>query len=90
MGSCAVGAAIVMSGVLLAQIEESEDDLKLTKEEGSWFGMVYIFQNISRYYIFHTPLTRPILLDLYWNYFYYLILYPVLLRNLTFNIMASH
>ena len=65
MGSCAVGAAIVMSGVLLAQIEESEDDLKLTKEEGSWFGMVYIFQNISRYYIFHTPLytplTRPIL-----------------------------
>ena len=44
MGSCAVGAAIVMSGVLLAQIEESEDDLKLTKEEGSWFGMVYIFQ----------------------------------------------
>ena len=59
MGSCAVGAAIVMSGVLLAQIEESEDDLKLTKEEGSWFGMVYIFQNISRYYIFHTPLTRP-------------------------------
>ena len=53
MGSCAVGAAIVMSGVLLAQIEESEDDLKLTKEEGSWFGMVYIFQNISRYYVFY-------------------------------------
>ena len=48
MGSCAVGAAIVMSGVLLAQIEESEDDLTLTKEEGSWFGMVYIFQNIGR------------------------------------------
>lgn len=60
MGSCAVGAAIVMSGVLLAQIEESEDDLKLTKEEGSWFGMIIHFKNINRYYIFHTPLTRPI------------------------------
>ena len=60
MGSCAVGAAIVMSGVLLAQIEESEDDLRLTKEEGSWFGMVNIFENRTRYYIFHSPLTRPI------------------------------
>ena len=52
MGSCAVGAAIVMSGVLLAQIEESEDDLKLTKEEGSWFGMVYIFKKYQQLLVF--------------------------------------
>ena len=52
MGSCAVGAAIVMSGVLLAQIEESEDDLKLTKEEGSWFGMVSIFKKYRQLLFF--------------------------------------
>ena len=86
MGSCAVGAAIVMSGVLLAQIEESEDDLKLTKEEGSWFGMVYIFQKYQPLSCFSYSSNS--------NYigiiFYYLILYHVLLRIHTFNIIASH
>ena len=38
MGTLAVGSAISMSGILLAQMEESNDGLKLTKEQGSWFG----------------------------------------------------
>ena len=39
MGTISVGAGITMSGILLAQVEESEDDLQLSKEQGSWFGM---------------------------------------------------
>ena len=39
MGTLSVGAGITMSGILLAQVEESEDDLQLSKEQGSWFGM---------------------------------------------------
>ena len=38
MGTLAVGAAISMSGILLAQIEESDEGLQLTSEQGSWFG----------------------------------------------------
>ena len=38
MGTLAVGAAISMSGILLAQIEESNEGLQLTNEQGSWFG----------------------------------------------------
>lgn len=39
MGTISVGAGITMSGILLAQVEESDDDLQLSKEQGSWFGM---------------------------------------------------
>ena len=38
MGTLAVGSAISMSGILLAQMEESNEALKLSKEQGSWFG----------------------------------------------------
>ena len=39
MGTLSVGAGITMSGILLAQVEEYEDDLQLSEEQGSWFGM---------------------------------------------------
>ena len=38
MGSLSVGAGISMSGILLAQNEDSEDDIHLSTEQGSWFG----------------------------------------------------
>ena len=37
-GAFAVGNCIVMPSVILEKLKEAEDDIKLTTEEGSWFG----------------------------------------------------
>ena len=52
MGTLAVGSAISMSGILLAQMEESNDGLKLTKEQGSWFGNNFYINWILLLHIF--------------------------------------
>ena len=37
-GAFAVGNCIVMPSVILEKLKETDDDIKLTTEEGSWFG----------------------------------------------------
>ena len=38
MGRITVGNSVGMTGLMLAQFEEPNSDLKLTVDEGSWFG----------------------------------------------------
>ena len=40
-GAFAVGNCIVMPSVILEKLKETEDDIKLTTEEGSWFGKLF-------------------------------------------------
>ena len=47
-GAFSVGNCIVMPSVILEKLKEAEDDIKLTTEEGSWFGKK---QNILIIYI---------------------------------------
>ena len=41
-GTLAIGASTSMSGILLAQVKESDEKIKLSDEQGSWFGNILI------------------------------------------------
>ena len=38
MGIIAVGNSVAMTGLMLAQFEEPDSEIKMTVDEGSWFG----------------------------------------------------
>ena len=38
MGRITVGHSVAMTGFMLAQFEEPESEIKVTTDEGSWFG----------------------------------------------------
>ena len=38
MGIIAVGNSVAMTGLMLAQFEEPESQIKISANEGSWFG----------------------------------------------------
>ena len=42
LGAFAAGNSIVMPSVILERLKESKDDIQMTVEEGSWFGMYLI------------------------------------------------
>ena len=38
MGRITVGTSVAMTGLMLAQFDEPNSDIKITVDEGSWFG----------------------------------------------------
>ena len=52
-GNITVGTCIAMGGLMIAQFEETESDIKMTADEGSWFGkktIIKTYFNLSDIY----------------------------------------
>ena len=48
-GNITIGTCIAMGGLMLAQFEEPESDIKMTADEGSWFGKKNDNQNLLHF-----------------------------------------